>query len=267
MITGRIIFMLTVGAVGVGIPLDRAAGFGLFSGSWGDVIVATDTTTEGRTLTPPTTEQPVYYRGKSLGCKFGSIPGDREPDEREMNRFIARVLAKQGYLSAPTEGHEPALFLVVQWGHLEPRSGDLLWFLGYNANQDIAAPAHPGQLGPEIWRRSFRSRTITSILEDASEPIYGIIVTAFEYESASTTQPVIYWQTRIGLPANGKSMAEALPAMILAAGSAIGRESKSPVMMDVDHVRKGRVELGELQSRGVVEEPVSRPPDADADKP
>ena len=114
MITRRIIFTLMLGALGLGLPLNRAAGISLFSGSWGDVIVATDTTTEGRTLTPPSTEQPVYYRGKSLGCKFGSMPGDREPAVPEMNRFIARVLAKQGYLAAAAGGEESALFLVVR---------------------------------------------------------------------------------------------------------------------------------------------------------
>ena len=57
-----------------------AAGFNLFSPAWGDVIVATDTTEEGRELTPPTKGNPVYYLGKSLGCKVGSLRGDRLPD-------------------------------------------------------------------------------------------------------------------------------------------------------------------------------------------
>jgi hypothetical protein len=172
-----------------------------------------------------------------------------------MNRFVAKVLAKQGYLGAKAGVHEPSLFLVVQWGYLRSGSGDLLWFLGYDANQDIAAPVFPGQLGPEVWRRGFRSREITTILDYANGPIYGIIVSAFEYQSASTTKPIIYWQTRIGLPANGKSMAEALPAMVLAAGAAIGREAKSPVLLDVDDARRGYVKLGELDVRGIVGEP------------
>jgi hypothetical protein len=247
-------FSFAWAGLGLSLPFASAAGFNLFSSSWGDVIVATDATVEGRALTPPTTANPAYYLGKSLGCKFGSLRGDQLPDVEEMNRFVARVLAKQGYRGATLGVYEPTLYLVVQWGYLEPGSGDLLWFLGYDANQDIAAPVFPGQLGPEIWRRGFRSNVITTILEDASDPIYGIIITAFEYESASTTKPIIYWQTRIGLPARGKTMAEALPAMVLAAGSSVGREAKSPVLIDVDDARKGRVDLGELEVRGVVEE-------------
>lgn len=241
---------IVVLALGPGLPHATGAGFSLFSNSWGDVIVATDTTPAGKALTPPTPEKPVYYRGLSLGCKLGSIPGDQLPEVPELNDFVAKVLAKQGYLAAAPGVHEPALFLVVQWGYLKPGSGDLLWFLGYNASQDIGAPVFPGQLGPEIWRRNFRSRTIETVLGSATDAIYGIIVTAFDFKSADTTRPIIYWQTRIGLPANAKSMAEALPAMLVAAGPTIGRPSDSPVLRDADEARHGLVELGELKVLG-----------------
>lgn len=238
----------------------RGASFSLFSAVWGDVIVATDTTPTGRKLTPPSPEHPVYYLGQSLGCRIGSIPGDRLPPDKEMNRFIADVLAKQGYLGATSGVHEPTLYLVVQWGQLDPIRGDHLWFLGYDSRQDIAAPIFPGLLGAEVWRRNNRSRTIETILDYASGPIYGIIVTAFEYHLASTPKPIICWQTRIALPTNGKSMAEALPAMVLAAGPSIGRDSDKPVLRDVDDARRGRVELGQLKVLGVADEFAAPPP-------
>lgn len=236
-------------ALALAAPAAALAGFSLFNQTWGDVIVSTDTTDEGRALVPPTPARPVYYRGLSLGCKLGSIPGDLPPDVDRMNRFIGRILAKQGYLAATPE-HEPTLCLVVQWGFLRPGGSDLIWFLGYNANQDIAAPAFPGQLGPEVWRRNLRSHTIETILGNASDPNYGVIVTAFEFRSAKTSHPVIYWQTRISLPANGKSMTEALPAMLVAAGSAIGRPSAIPFLRNADEAREGRVELGPAEVLG-----------------
>jgi hypothetical protein len=171
--------------------------------------------------------------------------------------LVAKVLAKQGYLGSHLEDREPTLYLILQWGYLQPQSGDLLWFLGYDANKDIGAPVFPGMLGPEVFRRNFRSRMIETILESASDPIYGIIITAFEYKSARTPKPIIYWQTRIGLPANRKTMAQALPAMILAAGPTIGHETDSPVLRDIDDVRSGRVELGELKVTGYEDEPAS----------
>lgn len=81
-------------------------------------------------------------------------------------------------------------------------------------------------------------------MDAASGSVYAIIVTAFANESADTPKPVIYWQTRIGLPANGKSMAKALPTMILAAGPSIGRKADAPVLIDADEVRQGHVEFG-----------------------
>ncbi len=249
--------MLVV-ALAMGVP--AAAGFSLFSNTWGDVIVATDTTPEGRELEPPSPERSVYYLGRSLGAKLGSLRGDKLPDEEEITRFVAKVLAKQGYLGARPGVNEPTLYLVLQWGYLQPSSGDLLWFLGYNSDQDIAAPSFPGMLGPEVWRRGFRSRTIQAVLDGASIANYGIIVTAFEYQSASTTKPIIYWQTRIALPANGKSMAAALPAMLVAAGPQIGRMSDSPVLLNADEARQGVVEMGDLEVLGF--EPNGRSEDA-----
>jgi hypothetical protein len=213
------------------------AEFTLFKNIWGDVIVATDTTTAGRALTPPSPDQPVYYKGVSLGRKLGSIPGDREPDMKQLNEFVAGILAKQGYLAAPRSTTEPELFLVLQWGYIDPEQG----------GEDIGARTNPNMLGPEVFLTNFRSRATTTILEDTQHPIYGIIITAFEFKSARTTEPVVYWQTRIGLPTNGKSMADALPVMLVAAGPAIGRVADGPVLLDADRAREGRVKLGDLK--------------------
>jgi hypothetical protein len=181
-----------------------------------------------------------------LGPRLGSIRGDEEPDVKQLNRFVADILRKQGYLGAP-ESREPELFLVLQWGYVTPGSENLLWFLGYNPQDDIAAPSSPRTLGPEVWRRGMRSRAIETILENSQDAIYGIIVTAFEFKSVHTDNPIIYWQTRIGLPANGKSMAAALPTMLVAAGPAIGRAADKPVLVDPNDARPGTVKFGELK--------------------
>ncbi|HWA27491.1 MAG TPA: hypothetical protein VG734_17685 [Lacunisphaera sp.] len=253
-IPGRLLMVL--GVLAAGLPGARGAQFTLFKSVWGDVVVATDVTREGRAVAPPTLDQPVYYRGLSLGNKLGNIPGDRLPDVEETNKFVAKVLAQQGYRGARTGVHEPSLFIIIQWGYLDPRIDDLAWFLGYNASRDIGAQTNPTMLGPEVFLRNFRTRTIETVLDCMKEPIYGIIVTAFDYKSWRTDTPIIYWQSRIGLPANGKSMAEAVPTMVLAAGPSIGHESDGPVLHDADSARAGRVELGELKILDVVNDPV-----------
>ncbi|MDQ5977943.1 MAG: hypothetical protein QG602_915 [Verrucomicrobiota bacterium] len=243
----RSVFLLVLPILAVLPPAARGADFRLFKNTWGDVIVATDMTKAGKALTPPTPQQPVYFKGMSLGSILGSIPGDREPDIKQLSLFVAEILAKQGYLGARPGAPEPELFLVLQWGYIKPGSEDLLWFLGYDPSKDIAAPTNPNMLGPEVWRRGMRSNAIDTILQDSQNPIYGIIVTAFEFKSAKSAEPVVYWQTRIGLPANGKSMSAALPVMVAAAGPAIGRPADSPVFLDADRIREGQVKLGELK--------------------
>jgi hypothetical protein len=247
--------MLLVIALAVNTTAASERSFRLFPQVWGDVIVVTDMTPEGRALERATPEQPVYYLGQSLGRRLGSIPGDREPSVAEMNQVVTDILAKQGYVGATPGVNEASLFIVIQWGYLRPQGSDLFWFLGYDAREDIGAAVFPGQLGAEVFRRNFRSRWIETVLEGAREPIYGIIVTAFDYESASTPAPVIYWQTRIGLPASGKSMSQALPTMLVAAGPTIGRETKIPVLQSADTARRGRVEIGTVDVLEVMDTP------------
>lgn len=217
-------------------------------GDWGNVLVTTDMTQAGRDMPPPTLAEPVYYRGLSLGSRLGSpLRGDRAPSERDLNYFVADILAKQGYFPAKPGGPKPTLLLVLQWGCLTPGTHDLYWFLGYREELDIAASHQINFIGAEVFRTSFRSQIINTILEDARNPIYGIVITAFEHDSARTSQPIAYWQTRVGLPTRGKSMVQALPAMAIAAGPAIGRPSDKPMLVDVDSARAGTVNLGELK--------------------
>ncbi|HVU25773.1 MAG TPA: hypothetical protein VHE13_16705 [Opitutus sp.] len=249
----RLFTLVALAGLGPLPPLTGLAKFSLFSRVWGDAIVVTDMTQEGRGIVPPTPANPVYYKGVSLGTKLGSIPGDLVPDEKGFDKFVSKILAKQGYIGAqPGGSHEPTLFLVVQWGYMTPRN-NLLWFLGYKSSLDTL---------PDFLE--IHPLPIEMILDAADEPIYGIIITAFEYKSASTDRPVAYWQTRVGLTAVGKSMAQALPAMIVAAGPTIGRETRMPVLGDTDNAARGRVELGEMKILGYEDVPAA--PSAPADE-
>lgn len=230
--------------------LDARAG--VFDRYWGDCVVVTDMTEAGRALKPASPESPVYFLGEIYGGRLGSLHGDQLPDPKEMGRFVAKILAKQGYLAAQPGVHEPELFLVLQWGRINSRSGDSLWFLGYNPRDDIAAPVFPGLYGLEFFRRPFRTREVETVLEYAEEDIYGFIISAFEYKSARTAEPVVLWQTRIGLAANGKGMSEALPVMAQVAGPQIGRETTKPVLVNAKD--RYSTKLGELEFIGFEED-------------
>ncbi|HWA87075.1 MAG TPA: hypothetical protein VG710_12680 [Opitutus sp.] len=217
--------------------------FMLFSRVWGDAIVVTDMTPTGRALTPASPAKPVYFQGVSLGARLGTIAGDTMPDEKKFDDFVVKTLAKQGYLAAVPHVHEPTLFLVIQWGYITGWS-NLLWFLGYDPNKDFLPDfleIHPS------WAEA--------VLDTARDPTYGIMITAFDFKSANTRHPIVCWQTRIGLSALGKSMAQALPVMMVAAGPTIGHETNTPVLSDADIPGRGRVELGELKVLGYEDTP------------
>jgi len=225
--------LVLLGVAAFVLPGTSGAEFVLFRNIWGDAIVNTDMTPAGRALTPPTVEQPAYFVGTSLGPKLGSIPGDEEPPVKEVNAFVTKLLAKQGYLAAQPGVHEPTLFLVMQWGYMKPGydGSDRLWFLGYNDYRDSGS----------------HSRELETIVEYAPLTLYGIIVTAFDYGSLRAPRPTIYWQTRIALPTDGKTMAAALPAMFIAGAPAFGRETRKPILRDADTLREGHVKLGDLK--------------------
>src|SRR5690349_19278401 len=104
----RLVFASFVAALG-GTSTVRAE-FRFFQNSWGSVIVATDATEEGKKLAPASKEEPVYYKGLSMGNKLGEgLHGDQEPTVKELNAVAASILEKQGYLPAKPGQHEPTL--------------------------------------------------------------------------------------------------------------------------------------------------------------
>ena len=238
----RIPLALVLLAVGGRAPGAGGANGGGFYDGWGPVVVTTVITAAGKAFTPPTNAQPTYYRGSSLGRSLGSIPGDTEPEPKELARFVAGILAQQGYVAAAPGQHDPALFLVVQWGYLRRGEDDLLWFLGCDPTMDYAGTDQAG-----LFQRNLHSRAVETIMNDARSAIYGLVLTAYDPKTVHSPRPVAYWQTRVGLPANGKSMAQALPVMVASAGPAIGHPAEEPALFDTDNARAGRVTLGELR--------------------
>lgn len=245
----RVTLTLCLAAVYLTCCAPIAMAFSLFPKADGEVLVVTDLTEEGRKRPDVTPEAPVYYLGMTLGARLGSIGGDKEPDQREVERFVTRLLAKRGFKGARGTTHPPTLFIVIQWGYMRPNR-DSLWFLGYNARDDIAAPSLINMLGAEVLLRNMRSREIETILMMAQEDLYGIIITAFDHDSAKTQRPVALWQTRIALPAARSYMQEALPKMLVLAADQIGRETAKPVFHDPSEPRNPSSTFGELQVLG-----------------
>ena len=238
----RFPLVLVLLVLGGTAPVVRGTDGPVFYDGWGPVIVNTVVTQAGKALPAPNLARPVYYQGASLGLSLGSIAGDTEPAPKELNRYVAGILAKQGYVAAAPGQRDPSLFLVVQWGYLRRHDNDLAWFLGCDPTED-----YPGSTRDVEFLRKVHTPVVETILNDVRGAVYGIVITAFDPKTVHSPSPVAYWQTRIGLPANRKSMAQALPVMVAAAGPAIGQPDTEPRLLDTDEARAGRVTLGELK--------------------
>jgi hypothetical protein len=228
----------------------RAEPFRLFGRTENDVIIVTDLTTAGRKIQPATVQAPVYYWAINFGCDYGSTPGDKVPESREIGAVIEKVLASQGYLRADAR-HPPALYLGFQWGRLE--SGKLGRNLAYLGGRKLdlmwEVEDNFGDIHPNALLRNFRSPEADKVMTLANEELYAVTINAFDYASVvdTTRKPLLLWQTRIATRGLGAWMKVALPKIIQLAGPSIGRETPVPVFRKPAELLRESIEFGELR--------------------
>jgi hypothetical protein len=225
-----------------------------------EVIAVTDMTPAGALRRPVTAANPGYYAAVSAGYRdFGGIvAGEKIPPKETVLKTIARVLAKQGYLPA-TDANLPSLLLVWTWGTMnadrlvlaDPEMPDqqlnrnqLLRFMGaYKLGMITKEPA-PFALDTThlTWMRTADTDALNDL---ASEDLYVIAISAYDYAAALKQQKTLLWMTKISCPSRGLSMPETLPAMLALAGPHIGRDTEKPVMLKGSEQFKGEVKIGD----------------------
>ncbi len=227
-----------------------------------EVIAVTDTTPAGLLRRPASPANPIYYQAVSAGYRdFGGIiAGEKIPPKEEVMKVIAKVLAKQGYLPGTPE-HPPALILIWTWGTMNTDmmySGDvddtqgrqinrsqLLRFMGgYKLGLVSKEPSSfsndmlmPGTL--------FRDADSELIAELATEDLYVIAISAYDFAAATESKKVQLWTTKISCPSRGLALPETLPAMLALAGPHIGKETAKPVQIKAADKFKPEVKIGD----------------------
>lgn len=244
------------------LALLPAAIAGLFSQPELQVITTTDMTEAGRKV-QASPEAPVRYVAVDLGYRDlgGIIAGDKLPDRKAVNKTLAKVLEKQGYLQA-TNKQPPTQLLVWFWGTFyverlhrgDPTMPDaqinqkgMLRFLG---GEKLGMPA----LGQEDPFSSsglppglqFQNPELDRFLETAKEDLYVIAVGCYDLEIYQKTKKLeLLWVTKIAAPSKGFVMKDTLSKMAAIAGPNIGRETSKPVWVDADSHYKPDVQIGE----------------------
>jgi hypothetical protein len=225
------------------------------------VIAVTDTTPVGALRRPASAANPVYYAAVNAGYRdFGGIiAGDKIPPKEEVVKTITKVLAKQGYLPATAE-HPASLLLLWTWGTMntdrdysnpDDTSGrqinrnQLLRFMGAYKLGLISKDPDPFRqdtMLPGAWIRDADSEMISDL---ATEDLYVVAISAYDYGAALRQEKVLLWMTKISCPSRGLAMPETLPAMLALAGPHIGRETVKPVSVKASEQFKGEVKIGD----------------------
>lgn len=245
------------------------------------IIAVTDTTPAGAKLPPATPSRPVYYQGVSAGYReFGGlIAGEKIPPKEEVVKTITTVLAKRGYLPADPS-HPPSILLLWTWGTMNTEmdySGDdgsgrqinqrqLLRFMGGYKLGLVAK--EPSSISDDMLQAGvmFRDADSELLYSLATEDLYVIALSAYDFAAAAQKQKTLLWSTKISCPSIGLNLAEALPAMMVLAAPHIGRETTRPVSVKAEDKFKPDVKIGDptiveylSQSPGTVIEATASP--------
>jgi hypothetical protein len=226
------------------------------------VIAVTDTTPVGALRRPISAASPAYYSAISAGYRdFGGIiAGEKVPPKDEVMKTIARVLAKQGYLPA-TDQNPPTLLLIWTWGTMntdriysfspddtegrQVNRRQLLRFMG--AYKLGLISKEPSSFQDDLFMTGslFRDADSEMISDLASEDLYVVAISAYDYGAATRQQKVLLWTTKISCPSRGLAMKETLPAMLALAAPYIGRETAKPVSVKATDKFKPDVKIGD----------------------
>ena len=222
-----------------------------------EVIVDTDIMPEGAKLPAVSMEHPVYYVGVSMGYRDlgGIIAGDKLPSKGTMYDWIAKALAKQGYLPAD-DTHPPTQVVVFTWGSLyvqrffgnpdlpvQLNQGQLLRFLGGEKLGLISKnPTFPEiEFGPELFHLRPAAEKFRLA---ASDDLYMAVLLGYDFQAAAHKERRLLWRTRIACPSRGLVMADTLPTMISIAAPLIARETEVPAWIRASDKYKPVVTIG-----------------------
>jgi hypothetical protein len=255
-----------------------------------NMTVITEMTAEGKQVTPPSAEKPVYYLAQPGGYHVEGHPAhDTPPPPAEVERSVQKALAATHYLPAP-EGHVPELLFVFHWGahnRLDSEFPDIghknaisraALAGGKKFSEDFARALEEedlykeagsyalfgDQLSPLRLFKDKDART-TELVEQATADCYYVAVSAYDYAKLTRGVKVLLWRTKMTVDARGISMTETFPTLIATAGPYFGREMEQAVTPIRRVLRQGRVQVGTPQV--VKDAPENAPPRANQARP
>jgi len=232
------------------------------------VITSTDMMPAGSLLRPPSPSAPVYYFAANAGYHdFGGIiAGDKLPATGDMITYLARALAKSGFLPADAQ-HPPTEVIIFAWGtfyrdimpSMDPSLPDsqtnvmaMIRFLGgdkLGLVPDAPDPWNATDM-PGLTRFNPDAEAIADVARD---DLYVVALAGYEFPVKEAKHPKLLWRTKISCPARGLVMADTLPTMVAIAAPLIGRETQAPVWINASDKFKPEVRIGNPKFEGYLD--------------
>ncbi len=221
--------------------------------SWAEqdttVIAVTDMTDEGRKRPTASPENPIYYQAVTTGYQvFGrGVAGEQIPPNDAFLQVVLKTLKKEGFIPA-TDENPPSIVLGFSWGSVWESEGTALQVLGGD-KLDLTWEIKPTLgLEPRQWLRGLRKKNGDRIVEMSKENLFVVNIAAYDRPALIKGDLLPLWQTRIACPTRGVWAKDAMPKIVIAAASIIGRETETPQISSVAEAfgKRGEVSIGEL---------------------
>lgn len=262
-----------------------------------DFNIITTLTEAGRSVMPPTREEPTYFvaePGVNRNVGVGGEIGLKTPPPEALQRMIEQALAENGYLPVKDSVHPPSLVIFFHWGtssfsptefdtEIDQRrtlldramllAGDDFADEISRAMEELDARTHyPPEMAAMLPNpiEMIRNRSVerARLVEELFSSSYYVVASAFDHAAMAEGRGVLLWRTKMTVNSLGVNMAESLPPLIASAAPYFGRDMPEPVVVSQRVSRAGRVEVGELTViEDAGESPATEPAPEAADQP
>ena len=234
-----------------------------------DVTVIGEVTEAGKKLPPVSPDAPAYYALFSAGYHpMGDSYGDKTLTADDIERVLTRSLAVSGYRAAKVPVR-PSLLIIYVWGahnrisdveddNVQGRNfleraalvggekfaaKSLAMLQEQDAQRNMPVPPEVKAFINPFHQYELTSAKHASMLEQARDPLYYVIASAYDYAAAAKNQRRLLWRTRMTVDSAGVSQTQSLPALIMTAGPLFGKDMAEPEVL-APHVKEGSVEIG-----------------------
>ena len=225
-----------------------------------DVIVYSRLTDDGRKLAAPTADHPVYYLLVAGGFSEAgqTVRGERSPPPAVVEKLVRAALGAQGFIAASKQSPRIDIFVVFNWGCLNP-------VVVSTFVEGRADPNNPSVQPPLIEHREILNdqqmlgllgvaalddrhfatdNEVRQIAQAAGENRYFVVLSAYDFAAITHQERKLVWRAMMSLASAGTDLAESLPALVKAGAPFFGRESGLPQHIAESLVPPGKVEIG-----------------------